>query len=49
VIYSPVRALRRLRRVAPAIVAEMIPGGGHDVTFAQAAAVNRKILDFVAR
>jgi pimeloyl-ACP methyl ester carboxylesterase len=47
VIYSPVRAVRRLQRVAPAIAAEIIPGAGHDLTFAQAATVNRKILEFL--
>ena len=49
VIYSAVRAVRRLRRVAPQVTAEIIPGAGHDLTFAQPALVNRKILDFVAR
>jgi pimeloyl-ACP methyl ester carboxylesterase len=47
VIYSPERAVRRLRRVAPAIAAEIIPGAGHDLTFAQDATVNRKILAFL--
>jgi len=47
VIYSPERAVRRLRRVAPAIAAEIVPGAGHDLTFAQAALVNRRILEFL--
>jgi pimeloyl-ACP methyl ester carboxylesterase len=47
VVYSPVRAVRRLRRLAPAIAAEIVPGAGHDLTFARAAVVNRRILDFL--
>ena len=46
-IYSPVKAVERLRRVAPAVLAEIIPGAGHDLTFVQAEAVDRRILSFL--
>jgi pimeloyl-ACP methyl ester carboxylesterase len=45
--YSAVKALRRLKRVAPHILAEIVPDAGHDFTVAHAAAVNRRILDFL--
>jgi pimeloyl-ACP methyl ester carboxylesterase len=47
VIYSPQKAVRRLRRVAPAVTAEIVPGAGHDLTVAQAEAVDRRILAFL--
>lgn len=47
IIYSPHKAVRRLKRVAPQIRVEVIPGAGHDLTFAQAQTVNRKILEFL--
>lgn len=47
VIYSAEKAVRRLERVAPQVRAEILPGAGHDLTFAQAELVNRKILDFL--
>ncbi len=46
-IYSPAKAVRRLQRVAPQVTAEIVPGAGHDLTFVQAAAVNRRILEFL--
>jgi len=46
-IYSPEKAVRRLRRVAPLVRAEVIPCAGHDLTFAQADTVNRTILEFL--
>ena len=46
-IYSPTKALRRLRRVAPQVRGEIIAGAGHDFTFLAAAAVDRGILDFL--
>lgn len=46
-IYSAERAVRRLERVAPQVRAEIIPGAGHDLTFAQAEAVNRRIVEFL--
>jgi pimeloyl-ACP methyl ester carboxylesterase len=47
VIYSAEKAVRRLRRVAPMVTAEIIPGAGHDLTFAQTAVVNARILRFL--
>ena len=47
VIYSPVKAVERLKRVAPRVHAEIVPGAGHDLTFAQADAVNQRILRFL--
>lgn len=46
-IYSPTKALSRLKRVAPGVTAQLVPGAGHDLTFVAAAAVNRDILDFL--
>ena len=48
-IYSAEKALRRLQRVAPQVRAEIIPGAGHDLTFAQAGIVNRTMLEFLRR
>jgi pimeloyl-ACP methyl ester carboxylesterase len=47
VIYSAEKAVRRLKRVAPQVTAEMIPGAGHDLTFVQAPLVNERILRFL--
>ena len=47
VIYSAEKAVCRLKRVAPAVTAEIVPGAGHDLTFAQPAMVNRRILEFL--
>jgi pimeloyl-ACP methyl ester carboxylesterase len=47
VIYSAEKAVRRLKRVAPQVTAEIIPGAGHDLTFAQTAMVNERILQFL--
>jgi pimeloyl-ACP methyl ester carboxylesterase len=47
VIYSAVKAVRRLKRVAPQVTAEIIPGAGHDLTFAQTAMVNQRMLHFL--
>ena len=46
-IYSPEKAVRRLRRVAPQVIAEIVPGAGHDLTFVQAELVNQRILAFL--
>jgi pimeloyl-ACP methyl ester carboxylesterase len=46
-IYSAEKAVRRLKHVAPRIRAEIVPGAGHDLTFVQAALVNRRILEFL--
>ncbi len=47
VIYNAAKAVRRLERVAPQVRAEIIPGAGHDLSFAQAALFNRRILEFL--
>ncbi len=46
-IYSPEAAVRRLKRVAPRVKAEIIPGAGHDLTIAQADLVIKKVLEFL--
>jgi pimeloyl-ACP methyl ester carboxylesterase len=46
-IYSAEKVVRRLRRVAPQVRVEVIPGAGHDLTFVQAAMVNRMMLEFL--
>ncbi len=46
-IYDPVKAVRRLNRVAPQIKTEMIPGAGHDLTFVQAEMVNLMMVEFL--
>ena len=46
-IYSAKAAVRRLRRVAPQVKAEIIPGAGHDLTMVQADLVARKVLAFL--
>ena len=47
VIYSAEKAVRRLKRVAPGIASQIIPGVGHDLTVAHPAIVNRRILEFL--
>jgi pimeloyl-ACP methyl ester carboxylesterase len=47
VIYSAEKAVRRLKRVAPQVAAEIIPAAGHDLTFVQTAMVNQNILQFL--
>ncbi len=47
VIYSPAKALERLKRVAPQVRAEIVPGAGHDLTVAQADLLNRTIAEFL--
>ncbi len=49
VIYSAEKAVRRLKRVAPAVTTEIIPGAGHDFTIAHPALVDQKILEFFER
>ena len=49
VIYSATKAVRRLKRVASQVSAEIIPGAGHDLTFVQAAMVNDRIVEFLKR
>jgi pimeloyl-ACP methyl ester carboxylesterase len=48
-IYSAAKAVERLKRVAPQIRAEIVPGAGHDITIAQAQLVNGRILEFLSQ
>jgi pimeloyl-ACP methyl ester carboxylesterase len=47
VIYSAEKAVRQLKRVAPQVTAEIIPGAGHDLTFVQTAMVNERVLGYL--
>lgn len=47
VIYSAEKAVRRLTRVAPQVTAEIVPGVGHDLTFARPSIINARILRFL--
>ena len=47
VIYSPQKAARRLKRVAPQVRVQMIPGAGHDLTTVKPGMVNQAILEFL--
>ncbi len=46
-IYSGPAAVRRLKRVAPQVQAEIIPGAGHDLMMVQPELVTRKVLEFL--
>jgi pimeloyl-ACP methyl ester carboxylesterase len=46
-IYSARRVVRRLRRVAPQVRAEIIPGAGHDLAMVRPELVAEKILAFL--
>jgi len=46
-IYDAGKAVRRVKRVAPQVTAEIISGAGHDLTLAQPEAVDRRVLEFV--
>jgi len=46
-IYSAEAAIKRLRRVAPQVSAEIIPGAGHDLTMVQAELVTNTVLRFL--
>jgi len=46
-IYSAKAAVRRLKRVAPQVKAEIIPRAGHDLTMVQADLVFGKVLAFL--
>jgi pimeloyl-ACP methyl ester carboxylesterase len=48
-IYAADKAVRRLKRAAPQVRVEIIPGAGHDLTMVQAEMVNRIILDFLTQ
>ena len=46
-IYSAKAVVGRLKRVAPQVKVEIIPGAGHDLTMVQADLVARKVLAFL--
>ncbi len=46
-IYPVPKVLGRLKRVAPQIKVEVIPGAGHDLTFVQSGLVTRTVLGFL--
>ena len=46
-IYSGPAAVRRLKRVAPQVQAEIIPGAGHDLMMVHPELVTRKVLQFL--
>jgi pimeloyl-ACP methyl ester carboxylesterase len=48
-LYSPIRAIERLARVAPQIETRLVPDAGHDLTLARADLVHRLILEFLER
>jgi pimeloyl-ACP methyl ester carboxylesterase len=47
-IYSAKAAVRRLKRVAPQVKAEIIPGTGHDLLLVNPDLVAGKVLEFLA-
>jgi pimeloyl-ACP methyl ester carboxylesterase len=47
VIYSAEKAVRRLKRVAPQVTAEVVPNAGHDFTIAHSREIDRRILQFL--
>lgn len=46
-IYPAEKAVQRMRRVAPLMTSEVIPGAGHDLHVAQADLVCRRIVEFL--
>ncbi|HEY5039015.1 MAG TPA: alpha/beta hydrolase [bacterium] len=46
-IYSALKAVERVERVAPKIVTELVPGAGHDLFIVQADLVNNRVLKFL--
>lgn len=46
-IYSARAAVKRLKRVAPQVKTEIIPGAGHDLTMVRATVVAEKALEFL--
>ena len=46
-IYPAEKAVQRMRRVAPMMTSEVIPGAGHDLHVAQADLVCRRIVEFL--
>jgi pimeloyl-ACP methyl ester carboxylesterase len=46
-IYSPQKAICRIRKYVPNIKAEIITGAGHDINYSQAEIVNKKIVEYL--
>jgi pimeloyl-ACP methyl ester carboxylesterase len=46
-IYAAEKAVARLKRVAPQVKVEIIPGAGHDLTMVQGDLVVRKVVEFL--
>jgi pimeloyl-ACP methyl ester carboxylesterase len=46
-IYSPHKAVQRLKKIAPRIRTELIPNAGHDLSVVQADMVDTLVLDFL--
>jgi pimeloyl-ACP methyl ester carboxylesterase len=49
VIYDPVKALARARRLIPHFQGELVPRSKHDMCFSQHRIVDARILDFLKR
>lgn len=47
VIYDPVKALSRARRLVPDLEGEIVPTCGHDISFTQHAIVDARVLEFL--
>ncbi|UTB32375.1 MAG: alpha/beta hydrolase [Methanobacterium sp. ERen5] len=47
-IYSPTKAVNRIKSVAPQIKTEIIPNAGHDLTSVQNKMINSKVLEFLS-
>ena len=45
--FSYQKAIQRLNKIAPQIKTDSIPRAGHDLNFAQAELINRKVLEFL--
>jgi pimeloyl-ACP methyl ester carboxylesterase len=45
--FPPQKAIQRLNKVAPQIKTEIIPQAGHDLNFAQAHLINKRVLEFL--
>ena len=48
VLYDPVAALSRARRLIPGLVGDLIPGASHDLAFRQPKIVDERLLAFLA-
>jgi len=46
-IYSPSKAVNRIKNVAPQIKTEIVPNAGHDLTSVQKNMINTKVLEFL--